>query len=57
MPDALVFPATQYVADGQSMTYRVRWTKLSDTSYEVWSEMQAKDGWTTMFKLTMKQSS
>ena len=57
MPDALVFPATQYVADGQSMTYRVRWTKLSDTSYEAWSEMQAKDGWTTMFKLTMKQSS
>jgi hypothetical protein len=57
MPDALVFPATQYVAEGQSMTYRVRWTRLSDTSYEAWSEMQAKDGWTTMFKLTMKQSS
>ena len=57
VPDALVFPATQYIADGQSMTYRVRWTKLSDTSYEAWSEMQAKDGWKTMFKLTMKQSS
>ncbi len=57
MPDALVFPATQYVADGQSMTYRVRWTRLSDTSYEAWSEMQAKDGWTTMFKLTMKRAS
>jgi hypothetical protein len=57
MPDALVFPATQYVADGQSMTYRVRWTKLSDTAYEAWSEMQVKDGWTTTFKLTMKQSS
>ncbi len=57
MADALVFPATQYVADGQSLTYRVRWTRLSDTSYEAWSEMQGKDGWTTMFKLTMKQSS
>ena len=57
MPDAFVFPATQYVADGQSMTYRVRWTKLSDTSYEAWSEMQAKDGWKTMFKLTMKRAS
>jgi len=57
VPDALVFPATQYVADGQSMTYRVRWTKLSDTSYEAWSEMQAKDGWKTMFKLTMKRAS
>ena len=56
-PEALVFPPTQYVADGQSMTYRVRWTRLSDTSYEAWSEMQGKDGWTTMFKLTMKQSS
>jgi len=56
-PDALVFPATQYVADGQSMTYRVRWTKLSDTSYEAWSEMQVKDGWKTMFKLTMKRAS
>jgi hypothetical protein len=55
--DALVFPATQYVADGQAMTYRVRWTRLSDTSYEAWSEMQGKDGWTTMFKLTMKRSS
>jgi hypothetical protein len=54
---ALVFPATQYVEGGKSMTYRVRWTRLSDTSYEAWSEMQAKDGWTTMFKLTMKQSS
>ena len=55
-PGALVFPATQYVEGGQSMTYRVRWTRLSDTSYEAWSEMQVKDGWTTMFKLTMKQS-
>jgi hypothetical protein len=54
---ALVFPATQYVEGGQSMTYRVRWTRLSDTSYEAWSEMQVKAGWTTMFKMTMKQSS
>ena len=57
MPEALVFPPTQYVADGQAMTYRVRWTRLSDTSYEAWSEMQGKDGWSTMFKLTMKRSS
>jgi len=57
MPEGLVFPPTQYVVDGQAMTYRVRWTRLSDTSYEAWSEMQGKDGWTTMFKLTMKRSS
>lgn len=55
-PEALVFPATQYVADGQSMTYRVRWTVIDDSSYEAWSEMQAKDGWVTMFRLTMKRS-
>ena len=56
-PGALVFPATQYVADGQSMTYRVRWTLISDSSYKAWSEMQVKDAWVTMFKLTMKRSS
>ncbi|HTA64523.1 MAG TPA: hypothetical protein VK753_03385 [Xanthomonadaceae bacterium] len=54
---ALVFPPTQYVADGQSMTYRVRWTLIDGTSYEAWSEMQGPKGWATMFKLVMKQSS
>ena len=56
-PGALVFPPTQYVADGQSMTYRVRWTLISDSSYEAWSEMQVKDAWVTMFRLTMKRAS
>lgn len=56
-PQALVFPSTQYVADGQSITYRVRWTLIDDTSYEAWSEMQTKDSWVTMFKLIMKRSS
>ena len=56
-PEALVFPATQYVAEGESMTYRVRWTKLGDNAYEAWSEAQTKDGWVTMFKMTMRQSS
>jgi hypothetical protein len=54
---ALVFPATQYVADGKAMTYRVRWTKLSETAYEAWSEAQSPEGWKTMFKLTMKRAS
>ena len=53
-PGVLQFPATQYVADGQSMTYRSRWTP-SDTAYEAWSEAQGKDGWVTMFKLTLKR--
>ena len=54
-PGALVFPATQYVADGTAMTYRVRWTRLDDSSYEAWSEAQDKNGWVTMFKLVMKK--
>jgi len=54
---ALVFPPTQFVgAAGESMTYRVRWTPLGPGAYEAWSEMQTKDGWSTMFKLTMKRS-
>jgi hypothetical protein len=52
---ALVFPATQYVADGTAMTYRVRWTRLDDSSYEAWSEAQDRNGWVTMFKLAMKK--
>jgi hypothetical protein len=54
-PGALVFPPTQYVADGQAMTYRVRWTLIDARSYEAWSEMQGKDGWATMFKMVLKQ--
>ena len=48
----LVFPPTQYVADGQAMTYRVRWTP-ADGAYEAWSEAQGKDGWSTMFKVNL----
>jgi len=53
--DALVFPATQYVADGESMTYRVRWTRQGDDAYEAFSEMQGKDGWAPMFRVTLKR--
>ncbi|MEA1674242.1 hypothetical protein [Nitrospirillum sp. BR 11163] len=58
---ALVFPATQYVAEGQAMTYRVRWTPQGTgpggqpDAYEAWSEVQTKDGWSTMFKLALKR--
>ena len=55
-PEALVFPATQYVADGQAMTYRVRWSLKGDSAYEAWSETPAKDGWATLFKLTLKRT-
>jgi hypothetical protein len=53
--DALVFPPTQYVADGESMTYRVRWTRQGDDAYEAFSEMQGKDGWSPMFRVTLKR--
>ena len=55
-PDALVFPATQYVADGQAMTYRVRWTPVGSDAYEAWSEARSGDGWSTMFRLTLKRA-
>jgi hypothetical protein len=53
----LVFPPTQFVGDGHAMTYRVRWTPNGPDAYEAWSEMQTKDGWSTMFRLNMKRSS
>jgi hypothetical protein len=53
--DGLVFPPARYVADGETMTYRVKWTRQGDDAYEAFSEMQGKDGWTTMFKVTLKR--
>jgi hypothetical protein len=53
---ALVFPPARYVASGQAMTLRVRWTLMPD-GYEAWSEMQAGDAWTTMFKVKMARTS
>jgi hypothetical protein len=53
---ALVFPPTTYVANGQAMTLRVRWT-LQGNGYEAWSEAQDNGGWATMFKVRMSRSS
>jgi hypothetical protein len=53
---ALVFPAAAYVAGGEAMTLRVKWTLQKD-GYEAWSEMQDKDAWKTMFKVKMVKSS
>jgi len=54
---ALVFPETRYVADGQAMTLRVRWSILPDQAYEAWSEVQGKEGWATFFKVKMARVS
>ena len=53
---AIVFPPATYVADGQAMTLRVRWT-LAAEGYEAWSEMEDKGAWTTMFRVRMAKSS
>jgi hypothetical protein len=54
---AIVFPATTYVAGGQAMTLRVRWTLQGTDAYEAWSEMQNQGQWVTMFKAKMTKSS
>jgi len=51
------FPATTYVAAGQAMTLRVKWTLQGNDGYEAWSEMQNGDKWMTMFKARMAKSS
>jgi hypothetical protein len=50
-----VFPPARYVGGGETMTYRVRWTRQGDDAYEAFSEMQGKDGWTPMFKVLLKR--
>ena len=54
--DGLMFPPTQYVADGEAMTYRVHWTRRGDDAYEAFSEAQGPNGWTTMFKVLLKRT-
>jgi hypothetical protein len=56
LPGALVFPATQYVSDGQALTYRVRWTKADARAYEAFSEILGANGaWTPQFKVLLKR--
>ena len=54
--DGLVFPATDYAAEGEAMTYRVRWTRVGDDAYEAWSEAKSPTGWATMFKLVLHRA-
>ena len=57
LPEALLFPDTQYVSDGEAIVYRARWTRQGDKAYEAWSEAQTPDGgWATMFRLVMKRT-
>lgn len=56
LPEALLFPDTQYISDGEAMVYRARWTRKDEKSYEAWSESQTADGWQTMFRLVLKRT-
>jgi hypothetical protein len=53
LPEALLFPDTKYISDGEALIYRARWTRQDDRAYEAWSEAQTDKGWATMFKLVM----
>ena len=50
------FPDGRYTSDGETMTYRARWTRQGDQAYETLSEAQTPKGWATMFKLVMKRT-
>jgi hypothetical protein len=54
-PEALVFPPTRYVGEGEAMTYRARWSLRDASTFEAWSEAQGGEGWTTMWKVLMKR--
>ncbi len=51
----LNFPATEFHSEGETLTYRSRWSRISDDTYEAFSEAKTPDGWRPMFKLTMKR--
>ena len=54
-PQALLFPDGRYIADGETLAYRARWTRQGDQAYEAWSEAQTPKGWVTMFRLVMRR--
>jgi hypothetical protein len=54
--DGVMFPPAHYVANGEAMTYRARWTRVGDLAYEAWSETQTKDAWVTMFKVVLRRA-
>jgi hypothetical protein len=55
LPEALLFPDTRYISDGEALVYRARWTRQGDKAYEAWSEAQTADGWSTMFKMVLRR--
>ena len=54
--DALVFPPTSYVENGQTRSYRSRWSRSSEDAYDVVTEFQSGDSWQEGFRVHMKRS-
>ncbi len=55
-PDALLFHDGRYTSDGETLTYRARWTRQGEQAYEALSEAQTPKGWVTMFKVVMRRT-
>ncbi len=53
--DALVFPPTIYMEEGQAQTYRSRWQRAAPDAYDVVTEFQVKDRWVPGFTVHMKR--
>jgi len=53
--DALAFPETQYIEDGETLVYRARWTLQGPRAYEAFSEARTPEGWRTMFRVRMQR--
>jgi|HubBroStandDraft_5_1064220.scaffolds.fasta_scaffold105346_2 hypothetical protein len=54
--DALVFPATDYVDDGKTQTYRSRWQRSGTDAYDVITEFKVGDGWKTAWTVHMQRT-
>ena len=53
--DGLVFPPTDFVADGKTQTYRSRWLRVGDDAYDVVTEFQSGTAWVEGFKVHMQR--
>jgi hypothetical protein len=51
--NTLVFPVTSYVEDGKKITYRSRWVRTGDDSYDVVTEFRGVHRWTPGFSFQM----
>jgi hypothetical protein len=53
--EALVFPDTALIQNGQKQVYRARWTRSGAHAYEVATEFKTNEGWVSGFKVHMDE--